>query len=54
MFSIPADVDIRKRWIKFANRKDWQPSSSVVCAKDCIAERYNYVLPSRFQSNRLE
>ena len=34
VFSFPADVDKRSRWIKFVNRKDWQlSSSSFVCAK---------------------
>ena len=34
MFSFSIDFDIRNRWIKFVNRKDWEPSSSsVVCSK---------------------
>ena len=34
VFTFPADVDMRNRWIKFVNRKDWQPSSSsVICVK---------------------
>ena len=34
VFSFPSDEDIRNRWIKFVNRKDWQPTSSaVICIK---------------------
>ena len=34
VFSFPKDEDIRKRWVKFVNRKDWQPtSSSYICKK---------------------
>ena len=34
VFSFPKDEDLRKRWIKFVNRKDWQPtSSSYICKK---------------------
>ena len=34
VFSFPSDEDIKNRWIKFVNRKDWQPTSSaVICIK---------------------
>ena len=34
VFFFPKDEDLRKRWIKFVNRKDWKPtSSSVICIK---------------------
>ena len=30
----PADEDLRKRWERFVNRKDWKPSTKfVVCIK---------------------
>ena len=33
-FSFPSDEDIKNRWIKFVNRKDWQSTSSIViCIK---------------------
>lgn len=33
-FSFPADEELRKRWIKFVNRKEWKPrESSVICIK---------------------
>ena len=33
-FSFPSDEDIYNCWIKFVNRKDWQPTSSpVICNK---------------------
>ena len=34
VFSFPSDEDIKNRWIKFVNRKDWHPTSSaVICIK---------------------
>ena len=34
VFSFSSDEDIKNRWIKFASRKDWQPTSSaVICIK---------------------
>ena len=34
MFSFPSDENIKNWWIKFVNRKDWQPTSSaVICIK---------------------
>ena len=30
VFSFPSDEDIKNRWIKFVNRKDWQPTSSAL------------------------
>ena len=30
VFSFPRDENIKKWWKKFVNRKDWQPTSSVV------------------------
>lgn len=34
VFSFPKDVDLRKRWIKFVNRQDWEPTtSSYICKK---------------------
>ena len=34
MFSFPSDEDIKNRWIKFVNRKDWEPMpSAVICIK---------------------
>ena len=33
-FSFPSDENIKNRWIKFVNRKDWQSTSSIViCIK---------------------
>ena len=30
----PSDEDIKNRWIKFVNRKNWQPTSSAaICIK---------------------
>ena len=34
VFSFPSEEDIKNCWIKFVNRKDWQPTSSaVMCIK---------------------
>ena len=34
VFSFPKDEDLKRRWVKFVNRKDWQPtSSSFICSK---------------------
>ena len=34
VFSFRSNEDIKDRWIKFVNRKDWQPTSSaVICIK---------------------
>ena len=34
VFSFPSDEDIKNRWIKFVNRKDWHlTSSAVICIK---------------------
>ena len=30
VFSFPSDEDIKNHWIKFVNRKDFQPTSSAV------------------------
>ena len=40
IFSFPKQEDLNKRWIKFVNRKDWEPtSSSYICIKQ-FKEKY--------------
>ena len=34
VFSFPKEEDLKKRWIRFVNQKDWEPtSSSYICIK---------------------
>ena len=34
VFSFPKEEDLKKRWIRFVNRKDWEStSSSYMCIK---------------------
>ena len=34
VFSFPGDEDMKRRWMLFVNRKDWQPTSfEVICTK---------------------
>ena len=41
VFSFPKEEDLKKRWIKFVNRKDWEPtSSSYICIK-YFEEKYH-------------
>ena len=40
VFSFPKDEDIRKRWIKFVNRKDWLPTSSSYIWKNQFEPEY--------------
>ena len=39
-FSFPEDPDLRKRWIYFVNRKDWQPTKHSVICIDHFDEKY--------------
>ena len=39
VFSFPTDFDV-SRWIKFVNRKDWQPSSSSVVYSKHFDDKY--------------
>ena len=40
VFPFPKEEDLKKRWIKFVNRKDWVPTSlSYICIKD-FEEKY--------------
>ena len=40
VFLFPKEEDLRKRWKKFVNRKDWKPtSSSYICIKH-FEEKY--------------
>ena len=39
-FSFPEDPDLRKRWIYFVNRKDWQPAKHSVICIDHFDEKY--------------
>ena len=40
IFSFPEDPDLRKRWIYFVNRKDWQPTKHSVICIDHFDEKY--------------
>lgn len=41
VFSFPKDEDLRKRWVKFVNRKDWNPTtSSFICIKHFESKYY--------------
>ena len=40
VFSFPKDEDIRKRWIKFVNRKDWLPTLSPYIYKNHFESKY--------------
>ena len=34
VFSFPSDEDMKRRWVLFVNRKDWQPTLfEVICMK---------------------
>ena len=39
-FSFPKDKDIRERWIKFVNRKDWLSTSSSYICKNNFEPKY--------------
>ena len=40
VFSFPKKEDLKKRWVKFVNWKDWEPtSSSYICIKH-FEEKY--------------
>ena len=41
VFSFPKEEDLKKRWIRFVNRKDWEPtSSSYICIKHSEEKYY--------------
>ena len=40
VFAFPKDDDIRKRWIKFVNRKDWLPTSLSCICKNHFEPKY--------------
>ena len=40
VFYFPKDEDIRKRWIKFVNRKDWLPTSLSYICKNHFEPKY--------------
>ena len=40
VFSFPKGEDIKKRWIKYVNRKDWLPTSSSYICKNHFEPKY--------------
>ena len=40
VFSFPKNEDLKPRWIKFVNRKDWNPTSSAVICMKHFEEKY--------------
>ena len=40
VFSFPKEEDLQKRWIRFVNRKDWEPTSSSYIRIEHLEEKY--------------
>ena len=48
VFSFPKEKDLKKRWRRFANRKDWEPTS--LYEKDRNNKGYHSALSKEYET----